>query len=108
MRILFIALALITAIISIILAVLPLEKIAIIPGIIALVFASIGFFLSKKVGTKFIKFTLLLISIAFLIIVFKLVFAEDSQVTLDENFIEQNEKSEEKAIEELEDLEDFE
>jgi len=107
MRILFTVLGLIAAVISIILAVLPLEKIAILPGIVALIFSLIALFMSKKDGKKLIKFSFLLVIIAFLVIVYKMVFSADSEVNVDENFIEQNEKSEEKAIEELEDLEEL-
>ena len=108
MRILFTVLGLIAAILAIILSVLPLEKIALIPAILALVFALIGLFMSKSDGKKLINFTFLLTLIAFVIIIYKFIFTADSEVSVDENFIEQNEKSEEKAIEELEDLEDIE
>lgn len=107
MRLLFKILGLIAAILAVILSVLPLEKIAIVPGVIALIFSLIAFYLSKNEGKKLIKFTFLLVVIAFLLIVYKMVFAAESKVIIDENFIEKNEKSEEKAIEELEDLEEL-
>jgi energy-coupling factor transporter transmembrane protein EcfT len=107
MRILFTVLGLIAAVISIILAILPLEKIAILPGIVALIFSLIALFMSKKEGKKLIQFTFILAIIAFLLIAYKMIFAADLEVKVDENFIEQNEKSEEKAIEELEDMEEL-
>ena len=107
MRLLFTILGLISAILAIILAVLPLEKIAIIPGAIALIFSLLARFVSKNESKKLIKFTLTITVIAFLLIAYKMLFASESEVTIDQNFIEQNEKSEEKAIEELEDLEEL-
>lgn len=104
MKALFSILGLIAAILAAILAVLPLEKIAIIPVIAALVFGIIAWILSKNESKKFLKFTFLVTLIAIVIILYKSIFAGDPEVSVDENFIEQNEKSEEKAIEELEDL----
>lgn len=107
MRLLFTILGLISAILAVILAVLPLEKIAIVPGVFAVIFSLIARYTSKNTGKKLINFSFLIVIIAFLLIAYKIVFASESQVTMDENFIEQNEKSEEKAIEELEDLEEL-
>jgi len=107
MRLLFTILGLISAILAVILAVLPLEKIAIVPGVFAVIFSLIARYTSKNAGKKLINFSFLIVIIAFLLIAYKIVFASESQVTMDENFIEQNEKSEEKAIEELEDLEEL-
>ena len=107
MRLLFTILGLISAILAIVLAVLPLEKIAIIPGAIALIFSFLARFVSKNENKKLIKFTLTITVIAFLIIAYKMIFTSESEVTIDQNFIEQNEKSEEKAIEELEGLEEL-
>lgn len=107
MRLLFTILGLISAILAVILAVLPLEKIAIVPGVFAVIFSLIARYISKNAGKKLINFSFLIVIIAFLLIAYKIVFASESQVTMDENFIEQNEKSEEKAIEELEDLEEL-
>ncbi len=107
MRRIFTILGLIAAFLAIVLAILPLEKIAIIPGAMALIFSLLALYISSDEGKKLIKFTFLLVVIAFLLIAYKVLFASESSVTIDESFIEQNEKSEEKAIEELEDLEEL-
>ncbi len=107
MRILFSILGLIAAILAIILAILPLEKIALIPAIVSLIFVLIAFLIAKNEGKKLIKFTFVLALIAFAIIIYKYIFAGELQVKVDEDFIEKNEQSEEKAIEELENLEEL-
>lgn len=107
MRILFSILGLIAAILAIILAILPLEKIALIPAILSLIFALIAFLIAKNEGKKLIKFTFVLALVAFAIIIYKNIFAGELQVKVDEDFIEKNEQSEEKAIEELENLEEL-
>ena len=107
MKTLFSILGLITAILAIVLSILPLEKIALIPAILALIFTVISFVLAKNDSKKFIKFILILTIVSFAIIVYKYVFASGSEVTVDQEFIEKNKQSEEKAIEELEDLEEL-
>ncbi len=107
MRILFSILGLIAAILAIILAILPLEKIALIPAIVSLIFVLIAFLIAKNEGKKLIKFTFVLSLVAFAIIIYKYIFAGELQVKVDEDFIEKNEQSEEKAIEELENLEEL-
>ena len=107
MKTLFSILGLITAILAIVLSILPLEKIALIPAILALIFTVICFVLAKNDGKKFIKFIFILTIVSFAIIGYKYVFASVSEVTVDQEFIEKNKQSEEKAIEELEDLEEL-
>ncbi len=107
MRILFSILGLIAAILAIILAILPLENIALIPAIISVVFALIAFLMAKNEEKKLIKFTFVLALIAFAVIIYKYIFTSEAQVKIDEDFIEKNEQSEEKAIEELENLEEL-
>ena len=107
MRILFSILGLIAAILAVILAILPLEKIALIPAITSLVFILIAFLISKNEGKKLIKFTLIVALIASAIIAYKYIFESESHVKIDKDFIEKNEQSEEKAIEELESLEEL-
>lgn len=107
MRLLLTILGLIGAILAIVLCILPLEQIAIIPGIIAIMSSLLALYLAKNEGKKLIKFTLAITVIAIVLIAYKMLFASESEVTIDENFIEQSEKSEEKAIEELEDLEEL-
>lgn len=104
MKLLFSILGLIAAILAVILAILPLEKIAIIPALGALFFGIIAWFLSKNDSKKFLKFTFFITLIAIVIISYKSIFVGEAEVTVDDKFIEQNEKSEEKAIEELENL----
>lgn len=107
MKTLFSVLGLIAALLAIILAILPLETIALIPAAIALVFVLIGFFIAKNEGKKFIKFTFILTLLAFALIIFKTIFSGESEVKIDQEFIEKNQESEEKAIEELENLEEL-
>lgn len=107
MKTLFSILGLIAAILAIVLAILPMEKIALIPAIVSLVFILIAFVMAKNEGKKFIKFTFILTLIAFALIIYKYIFAGELEVKIDEDFIEKNEKSEEKAIEELENLEEL-
>ena len=104
MKVLFSILGLIAAILAAVLAVLPLEKIAVIPAVAAMIFGIIAWLLAKKESNKLLKFTFLITIIAIVVISYKSIFGGESEVTVDENFIEQNEKSEENAIEELEDL----
>ena len=77
------------------------------PAIISLIFALIAFLIAKNEGKKLIKFTFIMALIAFAIISYKYIFESESQVKVDEDFIEKNEQSEEKAIEELENLEEL-
>ncbi len=63
--------------------------------------------MAKNKGGKFIKFTFILTLIALALIIYKFIFASESEVKIDEDFIEKNEQSEEKAIEELENLEEL-
>lgn len=107
MKVLFSILGLISAILAVILAILPLEKIAVIPAVAAVAFGLIAWALSKKDEKKLVKFTFMVAIIAIAVILYKFIFAGESEVSVDENFIEQNEKSEEKAIEDLEDLEEL-
>ena len=108
MKLLFSILGLISSIIAIILAILPMEKIALIPAISAFVFAIIAWYLSKNESKKLIKLIFLVTIIALVLITYKSIFSGEYEVTADENFIEKNQQSEEKAIEELEELDTFE
>lgn len=84
-----------------------MENIALIPAIIAFVFALIAMYLSKNEKKRLIKFVFLVTIVALAIITYKSIFSGESEVVVDDNFIEKNEKSEEKALEELEDLEEL-
>lgn len=108
MKFLFSILGLIASILAVILAILPLEKIALIPAISAFIFGLIAFFMSKNENKKLIKFVFFVTIISLAIITYKSIFYTDSKVITDEKFIEKTQKSEEKAIEELEELNTFE
>ncbi len=105
MKQVFTILGLIAAILATILSVLPLSNLAIFPGIAALVFGLIAFYLSKKAGhiKKIIQFTFLLTIIALSITIYKAVFTK-IEVTNTEELIIKEEESKQEAIEELEDL----
>lgn len=107
MKLLFSILGLISSILAVILAILPMEKIALIPAIAALIFGIIAFFMSKDESKKLIKFILLVAVISLAIIAYKSFFSGDAEVVTDETFIEKTQQSEEKAIEELEELDTF-
>ncbi len=108
MKLLFSILGLISSIVAVILAILPMEKIALAPAIAAFVFGLIALYLSKNESKRFIKFIFFVITISFVIITYKSIFSSDAKLITDENFIEKNQQSEEKAIEELEKLDTFE
>jgi len=105
MRKLFITLGVLSSIIAVILAVLPLSKLAFIPAIIAFVCGLLAFFKSKSEGTS--KHTVQLI---FLLTIISLSFATYKAVfdTVEVGDTEQLEKrdkeSEENAVKELEEL----
>lgn len=85
-----------------------MEKIALVPAIAAFVFGLIALYLSKNENKKLIKFIFLITIISLAIITYKTIFSGDTEVITDEYFIEKNQQSEEKAIEELEELDTFE
>ncbi|WP_339633997.1 FUSC family protein [Bizionia echini] len=105
MRKLFIILSLIAAVLAVILSVLPLSNLAFIPAILALVFGLISFYLSNKQNKPkhSIKLAFLLTIIALSLTTYKAIFST-SEVGNTEQLEETEQKSEEEAIEELEDL----
>ena len=105
MRKLFIILGLITSIIAVVLAALPLFNIAFIPAIAALIFGCIAFYLSKQQNEskKIIQLIFLLTIIALSFATYKAVFSE-TEVGDTEKLEERVQQAEENAIEELEDL----
>lgn len=107
MKLLLSILGLISSILALILAILPMEKLAIIPAIAAIIFSLIAMYLSKNESKKLIKFIFLVTIISLAIITYKSVFSGEAEISLDENFIEKNQESEEKAIEELEELQEL-
>lgn len=104
-------LALVSAILATIFSVLPVSNLAVFPGLAALVFGLLAFYLSKKAGEvkKIIQFTFFLTIIALGITTYKAIFTE-TEVGNTEELVEKEETSKEEAIEELEglDLEDLE
>lgn len=105
MKQLFTILGLISAVFATILSVLPLSNLAIFPGIAAILFAAIAYYLSKKAGyiKKNIQFTFLLTFIALAISTYKALFTTVEVVDTEELIIKE-ETSEQEAIQELEDL----
>ena len=105
MKKLFTILAIIAAILSVVFAVLPISNLALFPGIAALIFGGVAFWLSKKTGKvkKIIQFSFLLTIIALTLSIYKAVFittevAETNALEAKETELEEN------AIEELEDI----
>ncbi|WP_202903796.1 hypothetical protein [Neotamlana nanhaiensis] len=99
-------LAFIAAIFTVLFSVLPISNLAVLPGILALIFAGIAYYLSKKEGDikKLLPFTFLLTILALGLTTYKAIFTET--VVEDTKVLEETElKLEEEAIEELEELE---
>lgn len=93
--------------IAVILAILPMENIALIPALLGLGIGILSFLLSKNESKKLIKFILFVSILALAIIGVKTIFSGESEVANDEEFIEKSEQSEEKALEELENMEEI-
>lgn len=105
MRKLFITLGVISSIIAVILAVLPLSKLALIPAIIAFVCGLLAFFKSKPEGSSkhTVQLIFLLTIISLSLATYKAIF--DTIEVGDTEQLEQRDKeSKEKALQELEEL----
>lgn len=105
MKRLFTILALITAILALILSVLPVSNLSIFPAALALIFGLIAFYLSKKSGQvkKIIQFSFLLTIMALAVTTYKAI-VNEAEVGNTETLVEKEEASKEEAIEELEEL----
>lgn len=105
MKQVFIILAIIAAVFSTILSVLPVSNLAVIPAIAALVFGLIAFYLSKKDGyvKKIIQFTFLLTIVSLSITIYKAVFTKVEVANTEELSTKETESKQE-AIQELEEL----
>ena len=105
MKQIFTILAMIGAVISVILCVLPVSNLAIFPGLASLIFCAIAYYLSKKTRDvkKLIPFIFLLTIISLSISMYKAVF-NTSKVTNTQELKEKEVKSKENAIEDLEEL----
>lgn len=105
MRTLFVVLALISAILSVVLSILPVSNLAFLPAIGALIFGLIAFYLSNKQQKPkhIINLAFLLTILALGLTIYKSVFNTVEVGNIDE--LEKKEiQSEEEAIEELNDL----
>ncbi|TJY35810.1 hypothetical protein [Pontimicrobium aquaticum] len=98
-------LSLITAIIGLILSILPFGKIALIPIIAAFILCFIAYKMTQKVSanTKFVKVIFLVTIVAFALSLYRIAFDENI-VENDIETIEKEKQSKEDALEELEDL----
>jgi tellurite resistance protein TehA-like permease len=105
MRKLFIVLGIIASVLTLILSVLPVSNLAYFPAIVALVFGLIAYYLSNKnsQSVKTVQLVFLLTIIALSITIYKSVF-DTVEVGNTEELEKKVEESQEKAIEELEDL----
>lgn len=105
MKALFRILGLISAILAVVLSVLPLSNLAYIPAIAALVFGLIAFLMArqKQEPRKSIQLIFILTIIALSLATYKSIFSE-SEVGNTEELQETEQKSQEEAIEELEEL----
>jgi membrane protein implicated in regulation of membrane protease activity len=106
MRTLFVVLSFIASILSVILAVTPLFKIAFIPSIAALVFGLVALYVSKQkqLPRKSIQLVFLLTIIALSLTTYKSIFST-VEVGDTEELIQKENESEQEAIETLEDIE---
>lgn len=105
MKQLFITLGLIAAILSSLLSVLPVSNLALFPAILALSFGAIALYLSKKNAhkKKTIQFIFLLTSVSLAVTAYK-AFFDIAEVSNNQELLDKEVQSEEKAIEDLEAL----
>ena len=106
MRITFIILGFISAIIALVLSILPFGLIALIPAAIAFVLGILALSASKKEGKSKLPVNLifLLTIIALVLTTYRSLFTEN-KIEADTEFIEKEKESQEKAIDELEGIE---
>ena len=106
MKTLFVVLGFVASILSVILAVTPLFKLAFLPGIAALVFGFVAFYLSKQkqLSKKSIQLVFLLTIIALSVSSYKAIFNK-VEVGNTEELIQKEDASEQEAIETLEEIE---
>jgi len=103
MRLVFIILGFISAIIAVILSYLPFGLIALVPAVIAFILGLLAFKLSKKEGasTLAVKLIFLLTIIALALTTYRSITNENT-IDSDTEFIEKQEELEEESLEELE------
>ena len=106
MKTLFVVLGFITAILSAVLAVTPLFKIAYFPCLAALVFASVALYLSKRkqLSKKSVHLVFLLTVMALTVTTYKAIFTK-VKVSNTEDLIQKEDASKQDAMETLEDIE---
>jgi len=106
MRITFIILGIISAIIALILSILPFGLIALIPAVIAFALGLLALSASKKEGKSKLPVNLIfLLTVAALAITTYRSVTNENTVEADTEFIEKEKASEENAIDELEGIE---
>jgi predicted PurR-regulated permease PerM len=105
MKTFFLVLGFIASILSLILAVTPLFKIAFIPCIAALVFALVALYISKQkqLPKKSIHLVILMTIIALTVTTYKTIFIK-VEVGNTQELIQKENESEQEAIETLEDI----
>lgn len=106
MKTVFVVLGFIASVLSVILAVTPLYKIAFLTAMAALAFGFISLYISKKkqLPKKSIHLMFLLTIIALSVTIYKTIFTT-VEVGDTEELIQKEEESEQEAIETLEDIE---
>ncbi len=106
MRKLFTVLGIVSSIIAVVLALLPISNLAFIPAIIAFVFGVLAFLqIKKENGSKHVvQLTFLLTIIALSLATYKSIYNK-TELGNTEQLEKLEKESEEKAIEELEDIE---
>jgi len=106
MRLLFIILGTLAAIIALILSILPFGMLALIPAVAALIFGLIAFTISKKEGkSKMMVNLIFLVTIVSLVLTTYRSITNENTIEADTEFIEKEKESEEEAMDELEDIE---
>ncbi len=106
MRLLLTIIALISATLGLALSILPFQKIALIPIVLAFVLGFIVFKMTQKEGknTKFVKVIFLVTIVALSLSIYRSIFDENI-VENDVETINRDAQSEEDAVEELESIE---
>lgn len=106
MRITYIILGIISAIIAITLSILPFGLIALIPAGIAFILGLLALSASKKEGKSKLPVNLIfLLTVISLVITTYRSITNENKIEVDTEFLEKEKESEEKAIDELEDIE---
>ena len=95
--------AVVFAVLGIVLTILPMGTIALLPIVIAIVLAALGFRISTTTQRLFPKIILIVSALTFLVVIGKEVFVKD-QVVVDKQFEQKKEESKKEDIKDLEGL----